>query len=237
MPMHPFLRRHSSLLIIGGIGLAAGSLVYGMHGQAAFLRALLAASGIFLTLLPAMLAGLLLAGSLKQLIPAGALAQWMGAESGWRGLLVASLGGMAMPGGPMAAFPLVLVLAQAGADRGALVAFLVAWALNGFQRVLVWEVPLLGPDFALLRFLGGMPMPFIAGALARRVPLHWAPPGAARSAEDEVRSRESVGKHDTARSAEGEVRSRAAADKHDSDRSAEGEARSHAAAGRPQAGT
>lgn len=182
--MHPFLRRHSSLLIIGGIGLTAGSLVYGLRGPAAFRHALETAFGVFLTVLPSMLAGLLLAGSLKQLVPAGALAKWMGAESGWRGLLVASLGGMAMPGGPMAAFPLVLVLAQAGADLGALIAFLVAWALNGFQRVLVWEVPLLGPDFALLRFLCGLPMPFIAGALARRIPLHWAPPGTpARPAE------------------------------------------------------
>jgi uncharacterized membrane protein YraQ (UPF0718 family) len=181
-----FLRRHSSLLIISGIGLTAGALVWGLHGPAAFAGALWAAFDIMLMVLPAMLAGLLLAGSLKQLVPAGALAKWMGEESGWRGLAVASLGGMAMPGGPMAAFPLVLVLAQAGADRGALIAFIVAWALNGFQRVLVWEVPLLGADFALLRFLCGLPMPFIAGALARRVPIRWTPPGAARPAVDEA---------------------------------------------------
>jgi uncharacterized membrane protein YraQ (UPF0718 family) len=100
----------------------------------------------------------------------------MGAESGTRGLLVATLCGMAMPGGPMAAFPLVLVLAQAGADRGALIAFVTAWALNGFQRVLVWEVPLLGADFALLRFLCGLPLGVLAGLLARRVPIAWEPP-------------------------------------------------------------
>ncbi|MFC7540517.1 hypothetical protein ACFQU2_14970 [Siccirubricoccus deserti] len=80
----------------------------------AFIGALGVAFDVFLMVLPAMLAGLLLAGSLKQLIPAGALAKWMGEESGWRGLMVASLCGMVMPGGPMAAFPLVLVLAQAG---------------------------------------------------------------------------------------------------------------------------
>ena len=177
--MGRFLRRHSSLAIILGIGLASGGLVWRLHGAAGVARAMGVASGVFLTVLPALLAGLLLAGSLKQLIPPGALAKWMGAESGFRGLLVATLCGMAMPGGPMAAFPLVLVLAGAGADRGALIAFIVAWALNGFQRVLVWEVPLLGPDFALLRFLCGLPMPFIAGALARRIPLHWSPPGTA----------------------------------------------------------
>ncbi|MDB5374280.1 MAG: hypothetical protein JWP04_2922 [Belnapia sp.] len=175
--MPGFLRRHSNLLIIGGIGLVAGAAVYRLHGPAGIGRAMETAAGVFLGVLPAMLAGLLLAGSLKQLIPAGALAKWMGAESGWRGLGVATLAGMAMPGGPMAAFPLVLVLAQAGADRGALIAFIVAWALNGFQRVLVWEVPLLGADFAILRFLCGLPLGFIAGALARRLPIDWVPPG------------------------------------------------------------
>lgn len=177
--MPGLLRRHSNLVIITGIGLVAGLLVYRLHGAAGVLRGLGVASGVFLGVLPAMLAGLLLAGSLKQLVPAGALAKWMGAESGWRGLGVATLAGMAMPGGPMAAFPLVLVLAQAGADLGALIAFIVAWALNGFQRVLVWEVPLLGADFAILRFLCGLPMGFIAGALARRIPIDWAPPGQA----------------------------------------------------------
>lgn len=178
--MRSFLRRHSTLLIIGGIGLVAAAAVHRLHGPAGIGRAMETATSVFLGVLPAMLAGLLLAGSLKQLIPAGALAKWMGAESGWRGLGVATLAGMAMPGGPMAAFPLVLVLAQAGADRGALIAFIVAWALNGFQRVLVWEVPLLGADFAILRFLCGLPMGILAGALARRIPIDWVPPGMQR---------------------------------------------------------
>jgi uncharacterized membrane protein YraQ (UPF0718 family) len=177
-----FLRRQSNLLIIAAIGLAAGAAVWRLHGPEGVMRALGVAAGVFLGVLPAMLAGLLLAGSLKQLIPAGALAKWMGAESGWRGLGVATLAGMAMPGGPMAAFPLVLVLAQAGADRGALIAFIVAWALNGFQRVLVWEVPLLGADFAILRFLCGLPLGLIAGALARRIPIAWTPPGSGNTA-------------------------------------------------------
>jgi uncharacterized membrane protein YraQ (UPF0718 family) len=173
--MLALLRRHSSLAIILSIGLLSGSLVWRLHGPEAFRHGV--AWGVFLAVLPALLAGLLLAGSLKQLIPPGALAKWMGAESGFRGLLVATLSGMAMPGGPMAAFPLVLVLAQAGADRGALIAFIVAWALNGFQRVLVWEVPLLGADFALLRFTCGLPLSVVAGAVARRLPLAWSPPG------------------------------------------------------------
>ncbi len=174
--MTTLLRRHATLLGLSAMALLAGGLVLGLQGREAFAAALGAAGGVLLAVLPAMVAGLLLAGSLRQLVPSGALAGWMGAESGWRGLLVASLAGMATPGGPMAAFPLVLVLARAGADRGALVCFVVSWSLNGLQRVLVWEVPLLGADFALLRFLCGLPLGVLAGLLARRVPVDWAPP-------------------------------------------------------------
>ena len=97
-------------------------------------------------------------------------------ESGWRGLIVAALAGMATPGGPMATFPIVLVLARAGADRGAVVCYIVSWALNGLQRILVWEVPLLGADFALLRLLCGLPLGVLAGMIARRVPIAWTRP-------------------------------------------------------------
>jgi uncharacterized membrane protein YraQ (UPF0718 family) len=173
------LRRHATLAGLGAVALVSGGLVLGLQGQDAFVAALGGAGRVLLAILPAMVAGLLLAASLKQLVPPGALASWMGARSGLRGLLVASLAGMATPGGPMAAFPLVLVLAQAGADRGALICFILSWALNGVQRVLVWEVPLLGPDFALLRFLCGLPLGVLAGLIARRVPIAWTPPEAA----------------------------------------------------------
>jgi hypothetical protein len=59
---------------------------------------------------------------------------------------------------------------MAGADRGALVAYLTSWSLLGFQRVMVWELPLMGVDFALLRSLANLPLPIIAGLLARWLP-------------------------------------------------------------------
>jgi uncharacterized membrane protein YraQ (UPF0718 family) len=170
------LRRHATLVGLAGIWLVAAVLVWRLKGPAAVAQAWGHSVGLMLGILPSMLAGMLMAGSLRQLVPTGALAKWMGAESGWRGLVIASAAGIATPGGPMAAFPMVLVLAGAGADIGALIAFIVSWGLNGFNRILVWEVPLLGPDFALLRFLSGLPLGFVAGLVARRVPIRWVPP-------------------------------------------------------------
>jgi uncharacterized membrane protein YraQ (UPF0718 family) len=167
------LRRNLTLIMIIGMTLASALAVLLLRGPAAFEHALGAAGGLMLVVLPAVLCGLLLSAALRQLVPPGALARWMGAESGLRGLLVGTAAGMAMPGGPIAAFPVVIVLAQAGADRGALIAFVMAWALNGFQRILVWELPVLGADFALLRLLSGIALPVLGGFLARRLPIAW----------------------------------------------------------------
>ncbi|WP_203077054.1 hypothetical protein [Falsiroseomonas ponticola] len=169
------LRRHATFIVISLLTLSAAIAVLLLRGQAAFRHALEATWGLILTVAPSIIGGLLLSAALRQLVPPGALARWMGAESGLRGLVVATAAGMAMPGGPVAAFPVVLVLAQAGADRGALIAFVLAWSLNGFQRILVWELPILGHDFALLRLICGLPLPVLAGLIARWLPIRWTP--------------------------------------------------------------
>ena len=174
--MIAFLRRHASLMVIGAISVASGAALWRRDGAPATVHALAHAWELFLFILPSLLAGLLLAAALRQLMSPGALARWMGADSGWTGLLVATVAGALTPGGPMAAFPLVLVLAGAGADRGALVAYIMSWTLNGFQRVLVYEAPLLGPGFAIMRTLITLPMPLLAGWIARRLPIAWEAP-------------------------------------------------------------
>ena len=87
-----------------------------------------------------------------------------------RGLLIATVAGTLTPGGPITSFPFVVALYMAGADRGSLVAYLTAWSLLGFQRVMVWEMPLLGLDFVLVRSLANLPFPILAGMLARWLP-------------------------------------------------------------------
>lgn len=162
----------------------SGAAVAGLHGRSAFLRALDAAWELFLTVLPSLGGGVLLAGLLQTLLPRELITRRMGAQSGLAGLVLATVAGLVTPGGPMASFPMVLVLAVAGADRGALIAYITAWALLGFQRTLVWEIPILGADFALLRIAACLPMPLLAGLFARRLNLPLVlpePPGPGRS--------------------------------------------------------
>jgi len=176
-----FLSRYGNLLFVGAITVGSGAGVLMWRDTATFMAALHDAWRLFLVILPSLGAGVLLAGFLQGLLPRDAITRRMGAESGLAGLALATLAGIATPGGPMASFPMVLVLAAAGADRGTLVAYITAWSLLGFQRTLVWELPILGADFAALRVLACLPLPLLAGLLARRLPLRMtlpAPPPA-----------------------------------------------------------
>ncbi len=93
--------------------------------------------------------------------------RWLGRDSGWAGLVLATIGGAATPGGPFAAFPLVVAFRRAGADLGAAVTYVTAWSLLGLQRFAVYELPLMGPDFAWLRLAIAAPLPLVVGAAVR----------------------------------------------------------------------
>ncbi len=175
----------SSLLsqILGGpfwiflcVALVAGAVTWHLKGIETVEHAVLGDFDLLLFLIPRMLGGMLLAGLVQVVLPPEMVSRWVGAESGWRGLAIASAVGALTPGGPMTTFPIVVAFYMSGADRGALVAYLTAWSLLGFQRFLVWELPLLGPDVALLRMLAVFWMPVLAGAIARRLPLEPRPP-------------------------------------------------------------
>jgi uncharacterized membrane protein YraQ (UPF0718 family) len=168
-PLRPAAQR-TSLAVVAALSAASGLACWLLRGSAGLAEAFGIAWSLFLTILPVLGAALLLAGFVQAGIAKETIARWLGAESGLSGLLVATLAGIATPGGPMAAFPLVLALAAGGADRGALIAYITAWSLNGLQRILVWEVPILGPEFAGLRFLASLPLPVLAGLIARRLP-------------------------------------------------------------------
>jgi len=102
------LRRHASLMVISLIAVTAGFVAWQLRGAAAFMAALWHAWDLFLFIVPSLVAGLLLASALRQLLSPDALARWMGADSGVFGLFVATLVGTLSPGGPMAALSILI---------------------------------------------------------------------------------------------------------------------------------
>jgi uncharacterized membrane protein YraQ (UPF0718 family) len=131
--------------------------------------ALREAGAMILMVIPSLVAGLLLGALLSRVIGRDRVARTLGAGSGMRGLLLAAGLGTITPGGPFTSFPLVHALWIAGADAGTLMAFLTAWALIGVNRIIVWELPFMGPELTLIRVLVSLPMPIVVGLLARRL--------------------------------------------------------------------
>jgi uncharacterized membrane protein YraQ (UPF0718 family) len=148
-----------------------GALCYWVRGQAAFQAALVNDLHLLFDLLPRVVIALSIAAIIWFLLPRERISSLVGKESGIAGLIIATLAGTVTPGGPSAAYALLAVLAASGADRGAMIAYITAWATLGLQRVLVWDVPFMGTEFAVLRLFVSLPLPVIAGLIARRLPL------------------------------------------------------------------
>jgi uncharacterized membrane protein YraQ (UPF0718 family) len=157
-----------SFLIFLAAALVSGGLAYHLKGGAVLAAAAATGADQLLSILPKICAALLIAGCVSVLLPRAWVARWI-SRSGFASLLLAELAGLFTPGGPVTAFSLIATLKVAGADRGVLVAYACGWALLGVQRVLIWELPLLGPDFAITRYLISLPLPILAALLARRV--------------------------------------------------------------------
>jgi uncharacterized membrane protein YraQ (UPF0718 family) len=120
-------------------------------------------------ILPKVAAGCFIGAMARLLIPREAIVRWVGAGSGIRGLLIAAGVGALFPGGPFTIFPLAAGFMLGGADRGAAVAFITGWLLLGINRMIIWEMPFMGTDFAVMRTVLSLPIPVLAGLLARGV--------------------------------------------------------------------
>lgn len=122
-------------------------------------------------LMPRLIAAQVVAGMVWVLLPRERLASLLGGPASKRGLVIATAAGIVTPGGPASAFPLLAIAAVSGADIGILVSYITSWALLGVQRILVWDLPFMGLEFSTLRFLVCLPLPVLAGVIARYLPL------------------------------------------------------------------
>jgi uncharacterized membrane protein YraQ (UPF0718 family) len=142
-------------------------VVYWRDGQARFLEILFGDLVLFVDILPKVLAACLIAALVAVLMPRQTVMRWVGAESGLLGIVIATLAGTICPGGPITIFPIAAAFVAIGADTGAAIAFITSWTLLGYARILVWELPFFGGEFVIWRTLISIPLPIIAGLLAR----------------------------------------------------------------------
>jgi uncharacterized membrane protein YraQ (UPF0718 family) len=116
--------------------------------------------------LPILLLGFVVAGLVQLLVPKDLVSRLVGAQSGVKGIFVASIIGGLVPGSPYAVFPLVGAFYRTGAGLGAVVSFVSAWSLWSVSRLPV-EMALIDPRAALIRYGVTFIVPPIAGVIIK----------------------------------------------------------------------
>jgi len=160
-------RLDTATIVFAVLALAAGITVWYGLGPAAFRTALTDSLVLLGRIAPIIALALAIGGYITALVPEDAIGRWLGEDSGLRGQLLATAAGALTPGGPFTAFPMVLALYRTGAAWEVSVAYITSWSVLGVNRVLIWEIPLLGWDFVLLRLAASLPLPLLAGYSAR----------------------------------------------------------------------
>ena len=120
----------------------------------------------FLNIVPRIALGVIGSGYIAAVIPQEIITGWLGPNSGWPGVLTAVIAGAATPGGPVVGFSIGAVALKAGGGTPQLIAYVVAWALFAFQRLLLWEIPFMPARFVWFRAAVSVPFPFLAAAVA-----------------------------------------------------------------------
>ena len=147
------------------MGLLAIILVFLSYQKGVHIQGLKASGNMLIQIIPLLVFAMIIAGTIQLLIPQEIISRWVGAESGFRGLLIGSAIGGLMPGGPMTSLPVAAGLLRMGASIGTMVAFLTGWSLLAVSR-LPLEIGLMGWKFALIRLACVFFFPPIAGLIA-----------------------------------------------------------------------
>ncbi len=120
----------------------------------------------FARLIPRIALGVIGSGFIADAMPQDLIVPWIGPQSGFLGVAIATLGGAATSGGPVVGFSIAAAALKAGGGAPQVIAYVVAWSLFSIQRIIGWEVPSMPPRVVWLRAAVSLPLPFLAAAAA-----------------------------------------------------------------------
>jgi hypothetical protein len=155
------------LTLWGSVALL-GFLVW-QRGRTVLISATREGTMDFVNIVPRIGLGVIGSGYIAAIIPQEVIIGWLGPDSGWLGVLTAVIAGAATPGGPVVGFSIGAVALKVGGGPPQVIAYVVAWALFAFQRLLLWEIPFMPAKFVWFRAAVSVPFPFLAAALAMAI--------------------------------------------------------------------
>ena len=147
------------------MGVLAIILVFISYQKGVHLQGLRTSWNMLLQIIPLLVFAFIVAGMIQNLIPQEIISKWVGAESGFRGVLIGTAIGGLMPGGPFVSMPIAAGLLRVGANVGTMVALLAGWSLLAFAR-LPLEIGIMGWKFTVIRLACTFFFPPLAGLIA-----------------------------------------------------------------------
>ena len=148
-------------LVVAGLALFAAS-----RGRVLLNEGMREGTIEFIRLLPRIGIGVVGSGYIAEVLPKELIGPWLGPESGFTGVLIATIGGALTPGGPVVGFSIGAATLKSGAGAPQVIAYSTAWALYAIHRLIMWEVPMMPARIVWLRAAVSLPLPFLAAALA-----------------------------------------------------------------------
>ncbi len=118
-----------------------------------------------INMLPLLVSAFLLAGLLETVLPREIVSEFLGEEAGFKGLLIGSVAGALIPGGPYVAFPIIYSIYRAGAGIPTTVSFIAGWSMWSIGNW-PYEIALVSPLFTLVRIVSTLIFPPLAGLIA-----------------------------------------------------------------------
>lgn len=141
------------------------SIIAWRQDQAVLTVALRKGGMDFINIVPRIALGVIGSGFIAAIIPSEVIVGGLGPDTGWLGIATAVVAGAATPGGPVIGFSIGAVALKSGGGMPQVVAYIVAWALFAFQRLILWEIPFMPARFVWFRALVSLPFPFLAAAI------------------------------------------------------------------------
>ena len=136
-----------------------------LEGEQRHILGITEASKTLLLVLPTLIGAFLIAGYVRVLVPEDVVREWLGKESGLKGVLVGYLAGTLTFGGPFISFPIAASLYHAGGSVGTVTTYITSWALWG-GGILFYEFAILGVRLFTIRIVASILFPLMAGVIA-----------------------------------------------------------------------
>ena len=155
-------------IILWGSVAALGFMAW-QRGRAVLVSSAREGTMDFINIVPRIALGVIGSGYIAAVLPQEVITGWFGPDSGWLGVLTATIAGGLTPGGPVVGFSLGAVALKAGGGAPQVIAYVIAWALFAFQRLILWEIPFMPARFVWFRAAVSLPFPFLAAAIAMAI--------------------------------------------------------------------